>query len=526
MAGNPSWLVFEVNGRPHAIPSGRVAEVIQRSPLTPVANAPAHLLGVTTLRGVVLPVVDVQPLLGHATRTELDERSCFVIALVADGRGGHCPVGLAVSKVLGTRRFDESALEPAPRIGGLAQAPHVRGFGRSDGELALLLELDALFEQDVDGLRDAGDTDGQGGPLLDRRVPVRKIRLFVVRVGGHGFGFPLGEIRRIVATEALSRDDEMPAVIAGTCSVDAHRIGVVDLATLLGADAGEATEYANVVVSDAPGFPLGFAIGDIGILQEIEETAIQSDSALARSTREGAERTGFVETAEGVIEVLSFGHLLSEADRARVATWHRTLSRLEQIGRHMQKPPEETLRIDPALARHARAHLVVRAADGILGIPNALVREVMPFAELVEVTRTEPHFAGVLDVRGTTHPVMDLPRRLGLGDCVRDPARSCIVLVDDHDGRTGLLVDEVLGLWRLDPAWIGPRETVTVLVHPEIVAAAAHAPEGDVALLDVPALLRSQERSAKEAWDEVVAAHPDAQKRLAFLDGRTAATSA
>jgi purine-binding chemotaxis protein CheW len=47
-----------VAGRPYAVPAARVREVAQLTALTPVPLAPPRVLGLTQLRGQILPVLD------------------------------------------------------------------------------------------------------------------------------------------------------------------------------------------------------------------------------------------------------------------------------------------------------------------------------------------------------------------------------------------------------------------------------------------------------------------------------------
>jgi purine-binding chemotaxis protein CheW len=70
-------LVVELAGERHAIEVEHVLEVLPAGPLTPVPCTPAFVLGVTNVRGRVLPVLDLVPVLGIATAAA--ERSHVVV---------------------------------------------------------------------------------------------------------------------------------------------------------------------------------------------------------------------------------------------------------------------------------------------------------------------------------------------------------------------------------------------------------------------------------------------------------------
>ena len=52
-------LMFAVSGRRYAIPMDRVTEIAAARPLTRVPNAASSVLGIMSLRGAVVTVVDV-----------------------------------------------------------------------------------------------------------------------------------------------------------------------------------------------------------------------------------------------------------------------------------------------------------------------------------------------------------------------------------------------------------------------------------------------------------------------------------
>ncbi|WP_174243223.1 chemotaxis protein CheW, partial [Beijerinckia sp. L45] len=60
-------LVFKVAGERLALAASDVAEIIRPRAVTRVPHGPASLIGVTNLRGTVLPIISLAGLLGHAT---------------------------------------------------------------------------------------------------------------------------------------------------------------------------------------------------------------------------------------------------------------------------------------------------------------------------------------------------------------------------------------------------------------------------------------------------------------------------
>ena len=104
--------LFAVSGARLAVDVRSAREVALFDELTPVPRAPRHLVGVANLRGTVIPIVDVGPLLGRSALRA--PRSVRTLVL----RDGPLLAAMAVEAVLGLEPF-ETVLAPdaaaAPR---------------------------------------------------------------------------------------------------------------------------------------------------------------------------------------------------------------------------------------------------------------------------------------------------------------------------------------------------------------------------------------------------------------------------
>ena len=104
---------FELRGQELAFPIGEVRETLPIQAITRVVLTPPCLAGVFSLRGDIVPVIDLAVLLGLA-RTQVRDDSRIVILKNAGD-----PAGLVVDRLRDLRVL-EGALEPPP--GNLAPA--------------------------------------------------------------------------------------------------------------------------------------------------------------------------------------------------------------------------------------------------------------------------------------------------------------------------------------------------------------------------------------------------------------------
>jgi len=133
-------LVFRAGSLLCALHLDEVIETMRPLATHPLAGAPAFVLGVSILRGVPAPVVDVARLLGggHAEPTR------FVTVRTESG-----PVAFATGEVLGIRSTKADLGSQHAALLGSAPGALVAGVGRIGAEPLLLLQSMRVVPEDV-----------------------------------------------------------------------------------------------------------------------------------------------------------------------------------------------------------------------------------------------------------------------------------------------------------------------------------------------------------------------------------------
>lgn len=130
-------VTFSLDREEFGVPIVRVREVLRVGDITRVPEAPPHIRGVTSVRGRILPVVEIRTRLGLAGLGEPGARARIVV-VEAHGR----VLGLLVDTVNQVVRVPvESVLEPPAEVVG-TQTDYVTGIARLDTRLIILLDLD------------------------------------------------------------------------------------------------------------------------------------------------------------------------------------------------------------------------------------------------------------------------------------------------------------------------------------------------------------------------------------------------
>lgn len=121
----------------------KVQEIIRIPPITRVPKANIYVEGVINLRGIVIPIINLRTRFGMPAAEESDLNR--IIVLQIDGK----VFGIMVDSVAEVLRLSEDAIEPPPPIALGMDANFIRGVGKIEDRLLILLKLDQIMGGDI-----------------------------------------------------------------------------------------------------------------------------------------------------------------------------------------------------------------------------------------------------------------------------------------------------------------------------------------------------------------------------------------
>jgi purine-binding chemotaxis protein CheW len=130
-------------------------------------------------------------------------------------------------------------------------------------------------------------------------------------------------------------------------------------------------------------------------------------------------------------------------------------ARLTELERELRRVQRELALERPKLDLPTGRFEAVRVLIGQdeYAVQCDIVREIVRYARLTRIPGASEVMAGALNLRGAVVPVVDVPRRLGLG-ATRLDLKTPIVVISVHGAHVGLLVDRVADVVTLDGALI------------------------------------------------------------------------
>lgn len=144
-AQKDKYLTFNVGDELFGFEIEHVTEIVGIQKITEVPDMPLYVKGVINLRGLVIPVIDVRLRFGLDER-EYDDRTCVIVVKLNE-----ISVGLIVDIVREVINIPLALVSQPPRIYGGAGEQYIKGMGKLDEVVVILLEVTKLlYEKDIE----------------------------------------------------------------------------------------------------------------------------------------------------------------------------------------------------------------------------------------------------------------------------------------------------------------------------------------------------------------------------------------
>lgn len=142
----------------------------------------------------------------------------------------------------------------------------------------------------------------------------------------------------------------------------------------------------------------------------------------------------------------------------------------------------------------AGLHLVFNLDDLVYGVPVSSIREIVPMVEITPVPNAPQLIKGVVNLRGTIVPVIDIRRKLKLPDRPPD-AHTCLMVADAPARAFAFLADRVTDCLELEEVKL-PEESAALPPERRFVRGIGQHGGLIIVLLDMDGLLTPADRKA------------------------------
>lgn len=138
------FLTFGIASETYAISILNVMEIIRLMNIIKIPETFDFIKGVINLRGKIIPVMDVRTRFNLPLH-DYDDRTCIIVVMLKD-----VEMGLIVDAVSEVLEIPNESTEPIPKVGNASHKRFVKGIGKINDEVKIILDLDRLlFDEEL-----------------------------------------------------------------------------------------------------------------------------------------------------------------------------------------------------------------------------------------------------------------------------------------------------------------------------------------------------------------------------------------
>ncbi len=141
-------------------------------------------------------------------------------------------------------------------------------------------------------------------------------------------------------------------------------------------------------------------------------------------------------------------------------------------------------------------YLTFKLGDEIFALDIGKVREVLDFTSATKVPRTPDFMRGVINLRGSVVPVVDLRLKFGMS-ATEKTVNTCVIItevtVDNDTTVLGALADSVQEVIDLAPADISPAPKIGTRLRTEFIRGMGKRDDRFIIILDIDKVFSSDE---------------------------------
>jgi len=149
MSEMQQYVIFSINEQVFGVEILKIKEVVSYQKITPLPNMKGFIKGIINLRGVILPVFDLRDKFNLPETTFTSFHAIIVMEIL--GR----IMGVIVDEISDVVELLPEQVQSASSLPPGVQVEYMRGIGKRDRELIVLLNVDRLLSPEELEILDA-----------------------------------------------------------------------------------------------------------------------------------------------------------------------------------------------------------------------------------------------------------------------------------------------------------------------------------------------------------------------------------
>jgi purine-binding chemotaxis protein CheW len=449
------FVTFLSGNEVFAVDMAPVQEIIRVPEVVRVPLSPTALEGLANLRGKVLPIISLRCLFGFPLQAHEDATR----ALVMDVELGQ-PLAFVVDRVASVVGVESSRIEDVGTIRTTVNTDVISGLIKDVGGHAMIMVLDfaKLIEREFTQIAVIARSTGHAASVStgvqdEEEESSDELQLVSFDVEGQEYAIAIEDVQEIVQVpETVIHIPLSESHVVGVMTLRSRLLPLVSLRYMFGLPERPMDEKSRIVVLTLAGASVGVVVDAVSEVLRVAKSGVDPLPTLLAREGNLAEVTQICRLDNGkrLVSIVTarnlFGHAVVQNALSEAQS---TVNKMEQESAQEAADPDETLDDDEQV-------VIFRMDKEEFGVPIAGVQEIVRVPEaLIRIPKAPPFVEGVINLRGSVLPVIDLRQRLGLEHVERsDRQRIMVFLIAGV--RTGFIVDQVAEVLKIPKAAIEP----------------------------------------------------------------------
>lgn len=451
------FVTFIAGEEVFAVDMAPVQEIIRVPDVVKVPLAPHTLEGLANLRGKVLPIISLRRVFGFEELEYNDSTRAIVIDI---GQ----PLGFVVDRVASVVGVEPGKIEGVESIRSTVNTELLSGIIKDVGGHAMIMVLDfakLIAREFAEIAAVAKKTDMTSahadGIEADDDNAGDELQLVSFEVADQEYAMAIEDVQEIV---------QIPEEIIHVPHADSHVVGVmtlrnrllplVNLRRMFDLPDRENDDHSRIVVVSLGSSSVGVVMDSVNEVLRVAKSDVDAMPGLLARDGDLGDISEICRLNNGkrLVSIISADNLFRHSAVKEALTTVETLT--DDNNQENDVDPDDMTSDDDEQV------VVFRLDKEEFGVPIDSVQEIVRVPEeLTHVPKAPPFVEGVINLRGSVLPVIDLRRRLGMPTVERsDRQRVMVFLISGM--RTGFIVDSVAEVLKIHKSAIEPAPHLSV----------------------------------------------------------------
>lgn len=426
------YVTFIIEGESFAINMAPVQEIIRVPEMVHVPKSPPSLMGLANLRGSILPIINLRKVFQISDRG-IDESSRVIVINLGQ------TLGFLVDRVLSVINVEESAIEDSSQIQSIVKSEFLKGVIKdsSHERMIMVLDMEKIISSEFTEIIKEAERKYQTSKTQklsqDEELQAEERQLVSFTVEGEEYAIDIDKIQEIVQIpEHIVKVPNSESSVIGIMNLRDRVLPLTSLRKIFNLDDKAFDESSRIIVLTLQGISVGIVVDSVKEVLRVPHSLIEPVSSMLFKEEEKSEITEICKLNNGkrLVSIISVPNLFKTKAVKEALSSMETQKTLEEIEQIDESEDEEQV-------------VVFNLEDDEYAVPIETVQEIVRIPdELTSIPKTPDFVEGVINLRGSVLPVIDLRKRFELEEKKRDEQQRIMVFVIDGLP-VGFIVDSV-----------------------------------------------------------------------------------